>query len=33
MYQGRNTVLIDMFVENEHKRTFVEALVKDYNAK
>ena len=33
IYQGRNTVLVDMFVENGHKRTFLETLVKDYNAK
>ena len=25
--------LIDMFVENGHKRTYIETLVKDYNAK
>ena len=25
--------LVNMFVENGHKRTFLEALVKDYNAK
>ena len=25
--------LVDMFVENGHKRTFLETLVKDYNAK
>ena len=24
---------VNMFVENEHKRTFLEASVKDYNAK
>ena len=33
IYQGRNTLFIDMFVENGHKRTFGETLVKDYKAK
>ena len=31
--QRKNTVLIHIFVENGHKRTFLENLVKDYNAK
>ena len=25
--------LVNMFVENGHKRTFLEAVVKDYNTK
>ena len=25
--------LVDMFVENEHKKTFLESLIKDYNSK
>ena len=28
IYQGRN-----MFVETEHKKTFLESLIKDYNSK
>ena len=26
-------ILVDMFVENKYKKTFLETLVKDYNAK
>ena len=33
IYQGRTQFSVNMFVENEHKRTFLEALVKEYNIK
>ena len=33
IYQGRAQFSVNMLVENEHKRTFLEALVKEYNIK
>ena len=32
-YQGRNTVFSRHFVENEHQKTFLESLAKDYHSK
>ena len=33
IHQGIKQFLIDIFVENGHKKTFLENLIKNYNAK